>query len=130
LFFLIERPLPDNLHSETQGRLIIIVGQSEETRPFHVRPELRLRVAANRIRIPDVSIYAGSKPQHRVPSGPALAAIEILSPDDRYSDLIEKFNEYNTWGVRHLWMVDRSGARCASTEMEYDVRIEPAQILG
>src|SRR5436309_2528771 len=75
---IVERTLPDQLHSKTQGRLIGIIWDLAKTRPFHIRPELRLRVAPARVRIPDVSIYSGPEPTERVPSHPPLAAIEIL----------------------------------------------------
>jgi Uma2 family endonuclease len=139
---IVERALPTNLHSEAQGRLIIIFWDLAKSRPFHIRPDLRLRVADARVRIPDISIIAGAKPRQSVPSDPALAVIEILSPDDRYNDLIEKFGEYERWGVKHLWMVDperralrvfRNGLfeHAAAFEIpEYDVRIEPARIFG
>src|SRR5262249_1960099 len=73
---------------------------------FFGRPELRSRVASTRVRIPEVSIYPGQKPTERVPTKPPLVAIEILSPDDRYSKLMQKFEEYNAWGVRRIWLVD------------------------
>jgi Uma2 family endonuclease len=33
-------------------------------------------------------------------------AIEIVSPDDRYSEMLEKLAEYQEWGVANIWVID------------------------
>ena len=103
---IVERTLPTNLHSKTQCRLAGILDRLSETRPLFGRVELRSRVSATRVRIPDVSAYAGVEPTDPVPSNPPLIAIEILSPDDRQAKLVAKLEEYRQWGVRHLWLVN------------------------
>jgi Uma2 family endonuclease len=101
-----ERSLPTNLHSKTQGQLIGIFFILGRQRPIHTRPELRVRVAPRVFRVPDLSLFVGEEPQDPVPSFPPLIAIEVVSPDDRWSDLAEKLQEYWTWGVKHVWSVD------------------------
>jgi Uma2 family endonuclease len=32
--------------------------------------------------------------------------VEIISPDDRYSEVLEKLAEYRQWGASHIWVVD------------------------
>src|SRR5216683_1610706 len=91
---IVERSLPDQLHSKTQWRLSGLIWDFSKTLPFHGRTELRSRVGATRIRIPDLAIYAGAEPNAMVPTEPPLVAIEILSPDDRHSELMQKFEEY------------------------------------
>ena len=103
---IVERTLPDDLHSKTQWRLSGLIWDVSKTLPFFGRTELRSRVAASRVRIPDVSVYTGQEPTERVPTRPPLVAIEILSPDDRHSELMRKFEEYSAWGVQHIWLVD------------------------
>src|SRR5579859_7335472 len=103
---IVERTLPPNLHSKAQCRLAGILDRLGETLPLYGRVELRSRVTATRVRIPDVSAYTGVEPTDPVPSTPPLIAIEILSPDDRHSKLIAKLEEYREWGVRHVWLVN------------------------
>src|SRR5262245_27723660 len=103
---IVERTLPNFLHSKTQWRLSGLIWELSKTLPFHGCTELRSRVRATRVRIPDVSIYAGAEPTESVPAQPPLVAIEILSSDDRCSELMRKFEEYSAWGVRHIWLVD------------------------
>jgi Uma2 family endonuclease len=87
---LVERSLPDYLHSKTQDLLILLLGALRETFPVFVCPELRVRVRPGLIRIPDVSLYYPNEPQERVPATPPFIAIEILSPDDRMTPRAEQ----------------------------------------
>jgi Uma2 family endonuclease len=139
---IVERSLPDELHSKTQWRLSGLIWDLSKTLPFHGRTELRSRVRATRIRIPDVAIYADIEPNAMVPTEPPLVAIEILSPDDRHSEVMQKLEEYQAWGVRHVWLVDPhrrkldvygSGTLSEVPALEipeYDVRITSADIFG
>ena len=139
---IVERGLSDEPHSRIQWRLSGLFWDLSKTLPFFGRTELRSRVAATRVRIPDVSIYTGQKPTERVPTRPPLVAIEILSPDDRYSELVQKFEEYNTWGVRHIWLVDPESCKLhvytdgklsevpALTIPEFAVQLAGAEIFG
>lgn len=42
---------------------------------------------------------------------PPLIAIEILSPDDRLSEVRNKLEEYRAWGVAHVWLADPHSRR-------------------
>lgn len=74
--------------------------------PLFALPELRHRVTATRYRIPDVAVYAGHRPTERVPATAPYVAIEIVSPDDRYSEIVLKLEEYRLWGAPFIWLVD------------------------
>jgi len=51
-----------------------------------------------------------------VPDTPPLIAVEILSPDDRLSEVREKLEEYREWGVTHVWLVDPHSRRLYSCD--------------
>jgi len=103
---IVERSVPTNLHSKTQCRLGRIFDTFGDSLPLFARVELRSRVDATRVRIPDVSVCAGQEPTEPVPANPPLIAVEILSPDDRHREVITKLDEYLAWGVQHVWLVD------------------------
>jgi Uma2 family endonuclease len=63
-------------------------------------------MSAKLIRIPDVCLFKDTPPTESVPTSPPYIAIEILSPDDKMSEVIEKFDEYAAWNVSHIWFVD------------------------
>jgi Uma2 family endonuclease len=69
--------------------------------------ELRTRVAATRVRLPDVSVVrddAALNEELRVT--PPLIAIEILSPDDRLPRVVKRLREFVAMGAEHVWLLD------------------------
>lgn len=69
-----------------------------------------------------------------------LVAIEILSPDDRLSEVREKLEKYQAWGVPHASLVDPHFRRLytwdagltevsALTIPELNIVLEPADIF-
>jgi Uma2 family endonuclease len=76
--------------------------------------EQRVRVAGSRIRIPDlIAVRAGAQPD--VTIDPPLLVVEILSPDDSYSDTPERAEDYFAMGVSTVLIIDpktRTGRMC------------------
>ena len=71
-----------------------------------------MRLAPDLYRIPDIAVFVNA-PKSAVPEQPPLVVIEILSPDDRYHDVVEKLDEYRIWGVPNVWLVDPLAKRFA-----------------
>ena len=72
--------------------------------PFQMR--LRKRPSG---REPDVLFVARDrleKLQNAYLDGPADLAVEIISPDSRTRDRVEKYCEYEQAGVREYWLID------------------------
>lgn len=101
----VERGMPNKPHSKAQARLIGWVLGLDEKLSLCCLPELRMRVGEKRYRVVDIAVFSG-EPVEDVPSSPPLVAIEILSPDDRFGEVLAKLEEYRTWGVAHVWFVD------------------------
>jgi Uma2 family endonuclease len=69
-------------------------------------------VTPSRIRIPDVTLVRPGALSEDVLSVPPLCAIEILSPEDTYSETQEKALDYRRMGIENIWLIDpqtRSG---------------------
>ena len=76
--------------------------------------EQRVQVSPTRVRVPDLVVLRPG-PQPDILTEPPLLVIEILSPDDSYSDLQERCQDYRQMGVQTVWIVDpktRSGRMC------------------
>jgi Uma2 family endonuclease len=70
-------------------------------------PGLTLRLSPSRYRIADVAVFSGGLPaEKKYPTDPPEFAIEIVSEDDRFVEIIEKLAEYHTWGIKHVWLAD------------------------
>ena len=138
---LVERSMPDEVHSAIQFLILLQFAALAQTFPLYPRPEIRLKVSPHGYRIADVAIFAGSHPS-RVPDTPPLVVIEILSRDDRHLDLMEKLEEYRQWGVPHVWVVDPTTRRFSTyTELglqnisslslpEYSFQLTPAELFA
>ena len=90
--------------------------------------EQRTQVASRRVRIPDLVILrAGRQPAVLV--DPPLLVIEILSPEDTYSELQERCEDYLRMGVETIWLIDpatRSGRMCTAAGWVAAERLEVA----
>src|SRR5258708_33319973 len=96
-----ERPLPNLIHGRTQQRLAVHLDGVG-----FCCTEVRMRLTEDLYRIPDVAVFEGSGPTDQVPSSPPLLVADIVSPDDRWNDLLQKLEEYRAWGVQHIWLVE------------------------
>lgn len=98
---LAERPLPNLIHGRTQQRLAVHLDSVG-----YCCTEVRMRLAEDLYRIPDVAVFEGKGPAEAVPSSPPLLVVEISSPDDRLDAMLQKLEEYRAWGVPHIWLIE------------------------
>jgi Uma2 family endonuclease len=101
-----ERGVPDEYHSMIQFFFAEYFGRLKQDLKVRVRTKLRIRVAQRNYRIPDVALLRLDTPFGPIPTVPPLLCIEILSPDDRMSDLQQKIADYVSMGVGAIWVVD------------------------
>jgi Uma2 family endonuclease len=110
---IVERSMPDNVHSLIQFLILMQIGRLIQSHPLFPRPELQLRLEPRVFRIPDISVFGEQPPHEDVPSTPPLLVIEILSKDDGHHNLMQKLEEYRVWGVPNIWVVDPLAKRLA-----------------
>ena len=126
---IVERAKPDYIH----GKIAFLIAQAlapvARFHPLYPCFEVRMQVAPGVYRIPDAAVFAGEEPQESVPSKPPLLAIEIVSKDDRHSDLMYKLEDYRAWGVPNIWVVD-PGAKRFSIYSEGRLQYVPSLALG
>jgi Uma2 family endonuclease len=103
---LVERTLPDYLHGKTQLLIAAFFAALRNKHSLYGCTETRMKLRAGIYRIPDVAVFRDAEPGGRVPETPPFIAIEILSPDDRLVEVREKLEEYRSWGVPNVWLVD------------------------
>ncbi len=103
---IVERNLGEKDHSKTQKKLIVFFDRLEATHGTFAFPEQRVQVSPTRFRVPDVCVYLGAEPDEQVFRTPPFLVIEILSPDDRASDVQEKIDDYLGFGVPFVWVID------------------------
>jgi Uma2 family endonuclease len=84
-----ERNVGEFEHSRIQGMLTRIFGNHEKEWGVVTNPECRLQVAPRRYRVPDVMVLP--------------RCIEVLSPEDTWTRIRERLNDYLAMGVEHVW---------------------------
>lgn len=103
---VLERNVGENDHSNLQALLIAFFYNRRKQFNIHVAPEQRIQVSPTRFRLPDVCVVAGSRPKEQIFTRPPFICIEILSPEDRISRMNQRIQDYLSFGVQHVWVLD------------------------
>ena len=103
---LLERNVGEWDHSKLQARLIVYFSQLSSTEPIHAVPEQRVQVSRTRFRVPDVCVVVGPEPREQILTTPPFLCIEILSRDDRMTEMQERIEDYSRFGVPYVWVLD------------------------
>jgi len=74
-------------------------------------PEQRIRVGADRFRIPDLCVVLGSEPAEQILTAPPSLCIEILTASDRRSRVQERIEDFLNFGVSCVWPIDPQSRR-------------------
>jgi Uma2 family endonuclease len=104
-----------------QKRLLILF---ERFRDFDAEPELTVWLREHKSLIPDVAVQRLIELQEPYPTRPVHLCIEILSPEDRFGDVVVKCEDYHAWGVRFCWIIDPEEKQC----WEYEAGSRPHQV--
>ena len=102
---LVERSMPNFLHSRVQMRLGDAFKPWEDRGQLFRAAEIRLMVAPERFRVADFAVFA-SVQDDLIPRDPPYAVVEIVSPDDRYEELMSKLADYEQAGVEFIFVAD------------------------
>jgi len=101
---VVERHVGKRPHSLVQRNLIIAFAQRYHN--LFIWPEQRVTtIPGRRSRVPDVCITL-KDPETDVFESPPFLAIEILSKRDEMTDLLEKLEEFQDFGVSYIWLID------------------------
>jgi Uma2 family endonuclease len=101
-----ERSLGEFEHSRVQHMLDRIFGNHEREWAVVTAPECRLQVGPNRYRVPDVMVLRGGTKVSRIVREAPLICIEVLSPEDTWTRMRARLNDYLGLGVEHVWCFD------------------------
>lgn len=102
----IQKPMPTKHRSVLQ---LLMAAMLKEL-GYKAYPELTLRVSPNWEPIPDVAGVLESIPGE-YPDKPVDVAVEILSPDDRFSMVYEKCDRYSRLGTPAILVFDPVGEK-------------------
>lgn len=92
--------------SRAQARITVWFGTRQESLQLEPLTELRLRVAAGRVRIPDVPVSAVPVPEEEIFTSPPYLCVEVMSPDDTMAGMQDRVDDYLHLGVPNVWVID------------------------
>lgn len=100
----VQKTLPTRLHSILQFILAVMLSDLG----FKARPELTLAIDDSWDPVPDVAGILGPE-EDPYPTRAVAVAIEVLSPEDRFTRVIQKCRKYAEWGVADILVFDPVG---------------------
>ena len=103
---ILERNAREWDHSKLQMILSAYLYNRRQEIGIHVVPEQRVQVKPTRFRVPDVCVVSGKEPSEQILTASPFLCVEILSKDDRMSEMQERIDDYLSFGVRYVWLVD------------------------
>ena len=101
-----DKPTPDWIHGMLQARLCWMLLAALQPLGFNVGSEVRCKLGEENFRLPDVAVFPPGQPTDLLPDSPPFVAVEIVSKDEKYTELLEKLEDYRTWGIPNIWVVD------------------------
>lgn len=101
-----KRNLGEEWHSSVQSMIASIFKQHRAAWGLRSYTEQRVQTSDTRFRVPDVCVVRASEPMRGILSTPPLLCVEVLSPEDRFSRVLERVREYVAMGVPNVWIVD------------------------
>jgi Uma2 family endonuclease len=103
---LVERNVGEYDHSRLQMLLSASLHRGEKQWGIRVVPEQRVQVKPNRFRVPDVCAVKSDSPLEQIFTHAPLLCVEILSKDDRMTEMQERIDDYRAFGVPYVWLLD------------------------
>lgn len=113
-------------HSRIQFLLGLWFGRNESAWGVQGATEWRTQVAPSRVRIPDL-VLVRQGPQAEVLATPPVLVVEILSPEDTYTETERRATDYQQMGVETIWIIDpetRTGRVCKGRSWTQASRLE------
>ena len=101
---VVERNLGTTDHAHWQTRMVIFLSINYSA--LWAAVEVRVQVKPTRYRVPDVICIWGPKPESSIVHEPPFLVIEVLSPDDRAEDVQDKVDDYLSFGIPYVWVVN------------------------
>ena len=101
-----ERNMGEQLHAIVQVFFAHLFKNHARDWKIRALTEQRVQVLPNRFRIPDVCLVQRNAPIEAILRTPPILCIEILSREDRMSDIQERVEDYLAMGVPTVWVID------------------------
>jgi len=103
---IVERNVGEFDHGRLQTAMSSYLFVREKIWRITAVTELRVQVKPTRFRIPDITVISNPVPKMRILHEPPLLCVEILSPEDRMVKVQEVVDDYLSFGVPCVWVIN------------------------
>jgi Uma2 family endonuclease len=103
---LVERNVGTQRHSRLQRIVTNYLQRFHKSHRIEAFPAVRLRVTAQRHRVPDVLVLEIPYDEGKFITDVPAITVEIKSPDDKFDDIVDKCFEYASLGVGNILVMD------------------------
>jgi Uma2 family endonuclease len=108
-----DKPIPNDLHADCLvilGAALLAYGRTHNAGRPHSEWHHRFGPQSDtRVYLPDMVFVAGPKEIADYADRASAIMIEILSPEQRFNDLLDRVHFYLGNGARSVWIVDPEG---------------------
>lgn len=112
-----ERNVGEQEHASVQGFLTEMLRRNGKAWGVRAYPEFRVQTSAEHYRVADVCVTLRSTPFEVIAVTPPLLCVEILSKDDRMTEMQAKIEDYLGMGVRTVWVIDPRRRKAFNTDV-------------
>jgi Uma2 family endonuclease len=116
-----QKPMPTWKHSVIQGQTSALINRFPG---FLAGSEFTVKIRTGKYFVPDVAVQRRDHIQDPYAIEPVHLCVEILSPEDRFSEAVAKCEEYHDWGVETTWIIDPDSRRA----WEFCKHLRPVEI--
>jgi Uma2 family endonuclease len=103
---IVERLWGEKEHSILQSYFLFLFHSYRAAWDVEVYPSLRTKVSPTRFRVPDVLVVRSGLDFEGILDQPPLIVIEILSPEDQWSQIQVKADDFLAFEAEHIWVFD------------------------
>jgi len=108
-------------NAAVQTQLGALINRSRE---FLAGSEFTVKIRTGKYLVPDVTVQRRDHIQDPYGIDPIHLCVEILSPEDRFSETVAKCEEYHEWRVETTWIIDPESRRA----WEFRRRERPVEV--
>lgn len=98
----VQKKMPTWMHSLLQKIIMRLLDDAG----YESGAEVKLKISAEFQPLPDVSAVLPGEVELPYPTRPVEVVVEILSPDDQFSQMLAKCQFYAELGIKHIYLID------------------------
>lgn len=98
----VQKKTPTWIHSMLQKIIMRLLDNTG----YESGAEVKLKISTKFQPLPDVSAVLPGDVELPYPTRPVEVVVEILSPDDQFSQMLMKCRFYSELGIKHVYVVD------------------------